>query len=151
VILPLRFLGDPVLRVRTEAKPDRYDKIPQLLEDLFDTMRAENGLGLAAPQVGVEARVCVVEDRALVNPRILSASSEVVEMEEGCLSIPGVFAKVVRPRTVLVEYWTPESQRIFEFEGLAARVVQHEIDHLDGRLFIDYLTQPELQAALQSR
>lgn len=144
------FLGDPVLREPTPEVEAFDDELKALVDDLFATMAAAEGAGLAAPQVGVSRRVCVVDVRhvegdhariALVNPRVAESSSEREREPEGCLSIPGVTEVVNRPARVVVEGLTPDGEPVrVEAEGLYARALQHEIDHLDGVLFVDHLT-----------
>jgi peptide deformylase len=141
----LRFLGDPVLR--TEAVPVAVltEEVRRLIEDMFDTMYAEDGVGLAAPQVGVSQRVIVVDPRdpeiapfALVNPEIVEFSDEVERAEEGCLSIPGLKELVDRSYAVRVHGLNRDGGRmVLEAEGFLARILQHEVDHLDGILFVD--------------
>jgi peptide deformylase len=125
-----------------------------LVADMFDTMYAEPGIGLAAPQVGVSTRLVVIASVAdddegrnlgpalvLVNPVILSRSSDLVPYEEGCLSVPGITENVERPRAVRFGYTTLDGEAVErDAAGLLARVVQHEVDHLDGVLFVDRLS-----------
>jgi peptide deformylase len=144
-IREMRFLGDPVLRERAAEVDAVTDDIRTLIRDMFDTMYAEEGVGLAAPQVGLGQRVIVVDPReediepfALVNPRIVYFSQELERGEEGCLSIPGLKEIVERSVAVRVEALDPEGDAVsIEAEGLLARILQHEVDHLDGILFID--------------
>ncbi|RMH59335.1 MAG: peptide deformylase [Candidatus Hydrogenedentota bacterium] len=155
------YLGETVLRRKAKEvrKVDR--KIRSLVQDLFETMRAARGIGLAAPQVGVLKRLFVVEipyqdappDRlAIINPRIVSRSREREAMEEGCLSIPGVTAEVVRPRSIVARGLDPEGAPIeVQAEGLFARCIQHELDHLDGILFIDRAGVEEREAREKMR
>jgi peptide deformylase len=120
----------------------------QLIDDMIDTMYAAPGVGLAAPQIGVPLRVCVIdlsigkrggEVLTLVNPEFVSRDGMQLE-EEGCLSLPGFTATVARPANVTVRAWDRTgAERIIKGEGLLARALQHEIDHLDGRLFLDRL------------
>lgn len=121
----------------------------ELLPGMFAAMYAAPGIGLAAPQVGVSLRFCILDlmpegvaaPLTLVNPRILAASEEMVVREEGCLSIPNQYADVARPARVRVAYEDMEGQhRELDAEGLLATCVQHEIDHLDGVLFTDHLS-----------
>ena len=141
----LHLLGSPVLR--EEAKPVKQvtDRIRTLIQDLFDTMHAAKGIGLAANQVGVAERVAVVEadDKiplVLINPVIVEKSGNEKD-EEGCLSIPDLFGDVERATKVVVETERVEGGRIqVTAEGLKARAIQHEIDHLDGILFLDRLS-----------
>jgi peptide deformylase len=149
-IRPLRYLGDPVLREPARAVKRFDDELRELVDDLFQTMIYEEGAGLAAPQIGVSLRVLVVDVRreegdearvALVNPRVVEHSTRSDKEPEGCLSIPGVTEVVRRPAGVTVEGFTPEGKPVtLEAEGLFARALQHEIDHLDGVLFIDHLS-----------
>jgi peptide deformylase len=142
---PLRYLGDPVLREMAEPVTGLSDELRRLVEDMFDTMYAEEGVGLAAPQVGVRQRVIVVDPRepdimpfALVNPEIVEVSEDVERGEEGCLSIPGLKDIVERPAAVRVEGLNLDGGRVsMEADGLLARILQHEVDHLDGILFVD--------------
>jgi peptide deformylase len=141
----VRTLGDAVLRRKAQPVATITDETRSLIRDMFETMYAEEGVGLAAPQVGISDRVIVVDPHeegiepfALVNPEILEASKETDKSEEGCLSIPGLRDLVERSRRVRVRGLAPEGQlREFEAEGLLARILQHEVDHIDGILFID--------------
>jgi peptide deformylase len=143
-LLRLHLLGSPVLRQHSAEIPVVDGDVRQLIEDMLETMDAARGIGLAANQVGVAKRVAVVDvdgDRfALVNPRIIESEGRDVA-EEGCLSIPDIYADVTRPDRVVVEALdangTPYRK---EATGLKARAIQHEIDHLDGILFLDHLS-----------
>ncbi len=141
-IRPIHLLGSPVLRERAVEVERIDDEVRALVEDLFDTMRADRGIGLAANQIGTARRVAVVDTGdepaiVLINPVIVEQEGSVTE-EEGCLSIPDIFAEVKRARRVVVETTDLEGNRIrVEAVDLRARAVQHEIDHLDGILFID--------------
>jgi len=144
-VLTMRRYGDPVLRRRTEPVGDVTEDLRRMVDDMIDTMYDEGGIGLAAPQVGLSLRVMVVGDergrdpRGLLNPVIVDQSGEVTA-EEGCLSIPGVYADVTRAEWVRVEARTLDGETVtLDARGLRARVLQHEIDHLDGVLFIDRL------------
>lgn len=144
----VRLLGDPVLRTRAEPVAAVSDATRTLIADMFETMYAEEGVGLAAPQVGIGERVIVIDSHeedtepfALVNPVILEASTETDRAEEGCLSIPGLKEQVERPWRVAVEGLNPKGEPfLIEAEGLLARILQHEIDHLDGVLFLDRIS-----------
>ena len=143
--LEMRFLGDPILRTKAEPVADITAEVRTLITDMFETMYAEDGVGLAAPQVGIGQRVIVVDPRdesvepfALVNPQIQRASDDTEKGEEGCLSLPGLKEMVERPMTVTVTGLSDAGEPVtIEAEGLLARILQHEIDHLDGILFID--------------
>ncbi|MBD3336040.1 MAG: peptide deformylase [Candidatus Eisenbacteria bacterium] len=146
----IRIYGDPVLREAADPVAEINDEIRRFVDDLFETMYASEGVGLAAPQVGRLARIFVVDTSeqeeggrgpmAFINPVILATAGE-WRFDEGCLSIPGVTAEITRPMTVNLRYWTPEGEeRTEEFDGLLGRVIQHENDHLDGKLFVDYLS-----------
>jgi peptide deformylase len=142
-LLNLHLLGSPALRERSAEVAAVDDEIRRFVEDLFETMHAAKGVGLAANQVGVTRRVAVIEaegDRlVLINPEIVEAEGRDTA-EEGCLSIPKVYADVTRPDRITIRALDLDG-RAYErtLERLAARAVQHEIDHLDGILFIDHL------------
>lgn len=141
---------DPVLRLVAEEIDNIDAELTTLISDMFDTMYAANGLGLAAPQIAISKRLIVVDISeevggigpiALINPKIIWKSKNKETCEEGCLSFPEVSAKVSRPATIKVQAIDVESNIIeFEAEGLFARCIQHEIDHLDGILFPDKVT-----------
>ena len=142
-LLPLHLLGSPVLRERSKEVPAVDDEVRRFVDDLFETMHAAKGVGLAANQVGVARRIAVVETEeerlVLINPEILESEGRDTE-EEGCLSIPKVFADVTRPEQIVLEATGLDGARYTRsLQGLAARAVQHEIDHLDGILFVDHL------------
>jgi peptide deformylase len=143
-LLTVRLYGDPVLRQVAAPVHQITPEIKQIIADMTETMWHQVGIGLAAPQVGLPHRILVMDDgkrgvQTLINPVIESRSGTIRE-EEGCLSLPGIFAEVERSRTVTVRAIDADGQPIsFEASGLKARVVQHELDHLDGVLFIDRL------------
>jgi len=144
-ILKVRRYGDPVLRRRAVAIANVTPEIRRLVDDMTDTMYDEVGIGLAAPQVGHSVRLLVVGDeegrgvQALVNP-VITESGGTVTAEEGCLSLPGIFADVTRAQWVKLEARDLEGQPVaITARGLRSRVFQHEVDHLDGVLFIDRL------------
>ncbi|HEY3934182.1 MAG TPA: peptide deformylase [Gemmatimonadales bacterium] len=143
-IRDIHILGSPVLRHRAEEIVTVDDAVRQLVDDLFDTMAAANGVGLAANQIGITQRVAVINAEgqtfAMINPRIALAEGRDTK-EEGCLSIPDAFAEVTRPERIVLEALN-ESGEPFRLEAaaLVARAVQHELDHLDGVLFIDHLS-----------
>jgi peptide deformylase len=142
-LLPLHLLGSPVLRRRSEEIGAPDDEIRRLVADMFETMDAARGVGLAANQVGVARRVAVVDadgDRfAMIDPVILESEGKATA-EEGCLSIPEIYGDVTRAERVLLEATDLEGNRYRrDATGLKARAIQHEIDHLDGVLFVDRL------------
>jgi len=151
-ILDIRVLGDPVLRKETVKVESVTDDIRALVRDMFETMYAAEGIGLAAPQVGRTERVTVMDVEgaryALINPEIVERGGK-ARGEEGCLSIPEVFGEVERSATVAVRALDENGNEI-EVEGteLLARCLQHEIDHLHGKLFVDYLSVLKRRAAL---
>jgi peptide deformylase len=142
-VRPILLADNPILRQKSK-KVKRIDaSIQQLIDDLIDTMRAAPGVGLAAPQIGVLQRVIVVEVdeklTVLINPELVSASGE-WEPEEGCLSLPGYYANVKRAWAVTVRGKDRKGKDVkIKAEGLFAQALQHEIDHLNGILFIDRL------------
>jgi peptide deformylase len=143
-ILDIRVLGDPVLREQTSPVTLVTDEIRRLVDDLFETMYAAEGIGLAASQVGRRERVAVVDigenPLVLINPEIVSRQGSASD-EEGCLSIPDIYGEVERPDQIILRALDRDAEP-FEIEatGLLARCIQHEVDHLDGKLFIDYLS-----------
>ena len=147
-ILPIRVYPDPVLRVRCRRVESFDRELRRLASDMIETMHAAPGVGLAAPQVGVERRLAVVDvsvgkDRSalkvLVNPELVENRGREVDTE-GCLSIPGINEKVPRPTSVKVVAQDLDGERLeLDAEGFEARAVCHEIDHLDGVLFVDHL------------
>ena len=153
MILPIYLYGSEVLR-RENVDVDLTDKeeIAKLLEDMRDTLKLADGCGLAAPQVGVNKRLVIVDGRELtesydnmedfvrvmINPEVLEESEETCEYSEGCLSVPGIYAEVIRPSKIKVEYYNENLEKVVEeFEGFACRMVQHELSHLEGNLFVD--------------
>ena len=143
-LLPLHLLGSPVLRQHSAEVKTVDDEIRRLVADLFETMDAARGVGLAANQVGVARRVAVVDadgDRfVMIDPVIVETEGRSTA-EEGCLSIPDIYGDVTRPERVVLEALEQDGSRYRkEATGLKARAIQHEIDHLDGILFLDHLS-----------
>ncbi len=156
-VLEIRLLGDPVLRERAAHVDAVDDEVRRLAGDMFDTMYEADGVGLAAPQVGIARRLIVVDSRdpdvepmAVINPRVVTSSSETDRAEEGCLSIPGIREVVERPGRAVIEGLDLEGRPIrVEAKGLLARIFQHEIDHIDGILFIDRISPLKRRFALR--
>jgi peptide deformylase len=149
----IRVIGDPVLRQRAADVTDIDGKLARLAEDMLTTMYEAPGLGLAAPQVGVQKRIFVYDvgegPQVVVNPRILESSGEWA-YDEGCLSIPGLAFELVRPKEVhLVGYDLDGNELSIEADELLARAFQHEMDHLDGVLFIERLDPDDRKAAMK--
>lgn len=157
MLLQLRFYGDPVLRKKTEPVESITDEIRQIAKDLIETMYEEEGVGLAAPQVGISKRLFAIdtstsrkEGKVLVNPEIVSRQGQVV-MEEGCLSFPGIYGKIERSEKIRLRGKTVDGEDFDqELDGLSARAVLHELDHLEGVLFVDHMT-PSQKIVLQSK
>lgn len=143
-LLPVRLYGDPVLRQVATPVREITAEIKRIIADMTETMWHQVGIGLAAPQIGLPHRILVMDDgkggaQALINPEIETRSGTVRE-EEGCLSLPGVFGVVERSKTITVKAMDADGKAVsLEATGLKARIVQHELDHLDGVLFIDRL------------
>jgi peptide deformylase len=141
--------GHPTLRVIAPQVENIDGEIAKLVEILFATMRRAPGIGLAAPQIDRSTRVIVVDPTAtdettrplaLINPRIREYAGSAT-FEEGCLSVPGIFAELARPAHILARYYDiAGKEHEEEFDGIMARVIQHETDHLDGKLFVDHLS-----------
>jgi len=149
-ILPIVTAPDPRLKVKSARVARVDDEVRRLLDSMLETMYAAPGVGLSAIQVGVPKQIIVAdaapdgEPRApvhLVNPRIVSASDELAVYNEGCLSLPEQFAEIERPARIVVEHLDYSgAQKRLEAEGLLARCIQHEMDHLDGVLFVDHIS-----------
>lgn len=145
-LLNVRTLGDPVLRSKAKEVEEVNEKTNQLIDNMFETMYEEDGVGLAAPQVGMLKRIAVVDIRednpiVLINPEIIEEEGKAI-MEEGCLSIPNRTGEVIRSRKIKLRSLNREGEEIeFEAEGFEARAIQHEMDHLDGVLFIDKMVE----------
>jgi peptide deformylase len=143
MILDVVKLGEDVLRQKAQPIAEVNDEIRQLAEDMFETMIEADGVGLAAPQVGKSLRMFVViadDDvrRVFINPQIIKTSQETGEYDEGCLSIPQVYETIVRPVAVTVQALNEKGRPFtLDADGLLARIIQHEYDHLDGILYID--------------
>ena len=153
MIYPIVMYGDPVLRQRA-ADIEQGSDLTQLIEDMFETMHEASGIGLAAPQIGKSVRLFVVDGtvledepgmedfkKAFINPVMLEELGTPWEFEEGCLSIPNIREKVSRKAELKIRYydenWTLKEET---YDGMKARIIQHEYDHIEGKLFIDYLT-----------
>ncbi len=153
MIKPIYLYGSEVLRRKAAlADLNKKEEITSLVADLWDTLAASEGCGLAAPQIGESVRVVVVDGdvmadiypylkgfkRTFINPVVLEASAEKVTYNEGCLSVPGIYCDVVRPKSIKVEYYNEKFEKLTEdFDNFAARMVEHEFSHLEGELFTD--------------
>ncbi|PIT94131.1 peptide deformylase [Candidatus Falkowbacteria bacterium CG10_big_fil_rev_8_21_14_0_10_43_11] len=155
-ILPIKIYPDKILRQKA-AKINRLDKkIQRLILDMGKTMLAKEGAGLAAPQVGESIRLIVVNTKngvlAMINPKITRRSWSKEPGEEGCLSLPDIIGQVKRSKKIKVIYYNEDNKQIkLSAAGLFARVIQHEVDHLNGVLFIDYLKKKGLPAKFREQ
>ena len=164
MILPIYLYGQPVLRQEAGDVPADYPNLEELVANMFETMYNADGIGLAAPQVGVPLRLLVIDadvvskdhkecarfKRVMVNPETIEQSEEEMAAEEGCLSLPGIHEKVSRPVWVRVGYEDESREQREElFEGFNARAVLHECDHLDGEVFINFI--PAIRKQLNKR
>lgn len=157
MIYPIVVYGDPVLRQKAKDIKEGTD-LAQLIADMHETMQAAHGIGLAAPQIGKSIRLFIVDatsfdkeeeededmsdfKKAFINPQILEEEGEPWAFEEGCLSIPNLRENISRPETVRIRYYD-ENWKLHEeeYDGMKARIIQHEYDHIEGKLFIDYLS-----------
>jgi len=159
MIYPIVLYGNSVLRERAVEIVKGEVDVKKLSEDMFETMHNADGIGLAAPQIGVSKRIFVVDGSMLededmkdfkevfINPSIESETGDAWEFEEGCLSIPGVRGGVSRKSKIHITYFDEEwNKKTMEYDGMRARVIQHEFDHINGKLFVDYL--PSLKRKL---
>ena len=174
MILPIYIYGQPVLRKESADIEKDYPNLKELLANMFETMEESNGVGLAAPQIGLNIRVVVIDldvlsedfpeykgfKKGFINPHIIEYNETNTEsLEEGCLSLPGIQEKVTRPTRIHVQYLDEDLNEHDEWvEGYLARVMQHEFDHLDAKMFIDrisplrkQLIKSKLKALLQGR
>jgi peptide deformylase len=153
MIYPIVMYGDPVLRQKAKDVEPGTD-LKQLISDMFETMHAASGIGLAAPQIGKSIRLFIVDGTVLedepdmadfkkvfINPHLIEELGAPWEFEEGCLSIPNIREKVSRKSDLTIRYFD-ENWKVCEesFDGMKARIIQHEYDHIEGKMFIDYLT-----------
>jgi len=154
MVYPIVVYGDPVLRKKA-VDIEKGTDVKALVQDMFETMKAASGIGLAAPQIGKGVRLFVVDGtvledeeqdmsdfrKAFINPVVLDEHGEEWEFEEGCLSIPNIRENVARPETVKIRYYDEDwNEKEEEYDGMKARIIQHEYDHIEGKLFIDYLS-----------
>ena len=147
-VLQIRTLPDPVLRQKAKKVGSIDGSVQKLIDDMIETMRAVHGVGLAAPQVGVPLRIAVIEMPgeeviALINPEIVKRQGERV-LEEGCLSVPGYRGEIKRAVTVKVKALDRQGKQIrIKGEGLLAEALEHEIDHLNGTVYVDHVEEPD--------
>jgi peptide deformylase len=151
-VLDIRVLGDPILREETKPVEHIDDELRTLARNMFDTMYVAKGIGLAAPQIGRTERIAVVDvderPMVIINPEVIHSEGK-AKGEEGCLSIPDVYGDVERPAIVRVRATGLDGQPFeVDADGLLARCLQHEIDHLHGKLFVDYLSVLKRRSAL---
>lgn len=153
MIYPVCVFGDPVLRKKAEPISKDYNNLQQIIQNMYETMYNSDGVGLAAPQVGMPIRLFVVDTntdsddedeaglkKAFINPEILEKTGDEWVMNEGCLSLPEIREDVVRPDTIKIKYYTEDfEEKIETYNGFTSRVIQHEYDHLEGVMFVDYL------------
>jgi peptide deformylase len=151
-ILPITQYGDKILRKKTNTIEEVDAKTIELIKDMFETMKNSNGIGLAANQVGSDKAIFVTDISGVegyekskplvaINPSIIECSDEISKYEEGCLSVPNIKVEIERPKVILMKYYdTDLKEHSIEADDLLARVLQHEYDHIQGILFVDYFT-----------
>lgn len=153
-VLPIRIMGDPVLREKARPVKEFSPALKRLAADMLETMYESQGVGLAAPQVGISERLFVFDDgetgpMAIVNPELYDPDG-VQDGEEGCLSIPGIYFNVERANRIRVRGYDLDGNPLdLDGEGLLARILQHETDHVDGILFVDRLSDEDRKAAMR--
>lgn len=165
MIYPIYIYGSSILRKECKEIDATYPELGKLIEDMFATMYASEGVGLAAPQIGKDIRLFVVDGtpfedvdptakdfkKVFINPEIYEESEEEVLMNEGCLSVPGIHEDVYRPESIRINYLDENfEEHDEEFSGYPARVIQHEYDHLEGKVFTDHLS-PLRRSLLKSK
>lgn len=156
MILPIYVYGQPVLREIAKPVDLEMEGLDQLIADMEETMKNADGVGIAAPQVGRSLRILIVsgadlsEDypelrnfrRVMINPEVIEKSEETAEYSEGCLSVPDINCNVIRPKRITVRYINQNRETVTEsFDGFGCRMVEHELDHLDGHMFVDRVSQ----------
>ena len=153
MIYPIYLYGEEILRKKAEDADLNDPNLPQLISDMFETMHAANGAGLAAPQIGISKKLIVIEEEikdgeifkgVFINPNIISYAGYLTELTEGCLSFPEIKAQIRRPAFIDVE-WHDENKKYYRelISGIPSIILQHEIDHLNGVLFIDKMNSTE--------
>jgi len=154
-LLPITLYGDKILRKKTSKVTKVDNETIELIRDMFATMRNANGIGLAANQVGVDKQIFVIDiskiegfedakPMTIINPKIITRSEKINKMEEGCLSIPDIRAELERPEKITITYQDLDlKEHTVSVDDVLARVMQHEYDHLQGILFVDYLTEDQ--------
>ncbi|MCL2722218.1 MAG: peptide deformylase [Treponema sp.] len=148
-------LGNDILRQKAEKITDINDEIAAAASQMLEIIKRDKGVGLAGPQIGFMKRIFVVhiegdEKRVFINPSLLETSVETTKYEEGCLSIPGIYANVVRAETIKIQAWNIKGRPFtLEASGLLARVIQHEYDHLEGVLFLDYIPEKKREKLVE--
>jgi len=153
MILPIRAYGDPVLRKKCKDIDSQYPELSSLIENMLETMDSSNGVGLAAPQIGLPIRLFVIDSthmydnekdgirKVFINPQMIEEYDDEWTFEEGCLSIPHIRENVERNATITLQYQDEDfNTHEEEFDGMTARVIQHEYDHIEGVLFIDHIS-----------
>ncbi len=155
MIYPITAYGDPVLKEPAQDIPQDFSELKELVADMYDTMYYAHGVGLAAPQISKSIRLFVIDSepmmdeenegkgvkKAFINPEIIEENGEEWGFEEGCLSIPGVREVVYRPERIVIRYFDEDwNEHTDTYDGMTARVIQHEYDHIEGVLFTDYLS-----------
>ena len=165
MIYPIYLYGSSVLRKPSEEVSHDYPELQQLINDMFDTMASADGVGLAAPQIGKSLRLFVIDltpyeddfepdfkmKHVFINPDIYGYSSDLESYLEGCLSVPGINEDVMRPINIRIRYYDENwKEHDEEFDGMLARVIQHEYDHVEGKIFVDHLT-PLRKTLLKSK
>lgn len=163
--LPIVAYGDPVLRKKAVDISADYPELETLIQNMFDTMHGANGIGLAAPQIGLSIRLFIIDastydendvqlkdlKKVFLNPKILEESGEKWDFNEGCLSIPDIREDISRHKNLTISYYNQNWEHLEEtYTGLAARIIQHEYDHIEGKLFTDKLS-PLRKALLKKR
>lgn len=152
MIRPIYTYGDDILRIPAEDIDINDPQLPQLISDMFETMHNANGAGLAAPQIGISKKIIVVEEkmyigseeqifkRVFINPKLITMGGDMISLEEACLSIPGISAKVHRPFMIALSWYDEDKEFNKQlFIDIPSRIIQHELDHLEGKLYIDRL------------
>lgn len=146
MILPIILYGNPILRKKCKDINPHYPSLKKMIEDMFETMDKAEGIGLAAPQIGQNVRLFIIDTKVFINSKVLKIYGKNSLLQEGCLSIPSLFEEIERPSHIEIEYYDEHWIKHKEIlDGLNSRVIQHEYDHIEGKLFIDYLAPRKME------
>jgi len=148
-------MGNELLRQKAQKIKIFDEELINLTKQMFEILKTDKGVGVAGPQLGIMKRIFVIHvegdaERVFINPSILETSIKTIKLEEGCLSIPGIYSQVVRPETIKIQAWNEKGKPFtLEASGIVARVIMHEYDHLEGVLFLDHIPESKRKKLIE--